>query len=468
MAYIGVFVWSLMGAYLAVWFSPRIALPFLALTAMLFTVIPFKTVFFATFVFGVSYNSSFSNVFVINVGGFSLWFLEIFLFFVFVTMILEYITKRSRIEITPMFVLIGLFFLSTVAQTVRGYTLGYAACELRNSFRNALYPILILPISFYFNGDGTPKKFIKMLFVGWVFAIVIYLMLYFGIFFQSRQSLTGRLAWPPTQNMLFFFPALIVLFTSHKATPRETIFSFGLLLFSLVILVATQARSLMGSVAAELFLILPIIAFTRPKGKRLGFLLRLFGMIAAAVLLGILLMKLFQGERFDFFIGNVQDRIRSLIAWQKDVSIASRRYQAYESLNILKGNWLFGRGVGVEWHSLYIWGKSRIDNLYFMVIGHQGLVGMAIYLSIYVLWVQRSIALIRHHKLLEDPFERAFVMAQLPYIITTLVTGIAGTGAYLLPAHTIFIVSCAMITEYLYRGKILGRNHVPIVSPDVS
>ncbi|MCD6500976.1 O-antigen ligase family protein [bacterium] len=458
-----------MGAYLAVWFNMRIALPFLALTALLFTLIPFKTVFFATFIFGTAYNSSFGNVFVINVGGFNLWFLEIFMGFVFVTMILEYITKRSRIEITPMFVIIGLFFLSTVIQTVRGYMLGYAACELRNSFRNALYPILILPISFYFNGGGTPKKFIKILFVGWIFTIVIYIMLYFGIFVQSRQSLTGRLAWPPTQNLLFFFPALIVLFSSRKATSRESILSFGLLLFSLVILVATQARSLMGSVLAELFLILPIIAFTRPKGKRLSFLLRLFGMIAAAVLFGVLLMKLFQGERFDFFIGNVQDRIRSLIAWKKDVSIASRRYQAYESLNILKGHWFLGRGVGVEWHSLYFWGKSRIDNLYFMVIGHQGLVGMALYLSIYVLWVQRVIVLIRNHqKFLNDPFERAFVLAQLPYIITTLVTGIAGTGAYLLPAHTIFIVSCAMITEYLYREKVLGRNRVPIVSPDVS
>lgn len=451
MVYAGLFVWSLLGAYIAVWFKPKIVIPFLGITAIILTIIPFEMIFFGSVILGLAHNPTYGNIFESSVGGFNLWLLELFIGFLFITMIIEFITKKGKLKITPMFVLFALFLLSTVAQTIRGYTLGYAVNELRGSLRNSLYPILIIPISFYFSAGGTVKRFIKVLFIGWIASIIIYFMIYFGIFFQSQQNFVGRLLWPPVHNLLCFFPILIVLLLSKDVKPKDMMSYVGILILSMMLIVMTQSRSIIGTISVEFLMIVPIIAYTRPRGKRLIFVFNSFLIMAAVVAIGVLLLKLAKGDEFVYLVKNMTDRFRGLIAWRRDMAIGSRRYQIYESLKILQGNWIIGRGVGFEWYSLFTYGKSRIDSLYFMIFGHQGMIGMVSFLAIYALWMQRSIALFMHLRIFGDRLIRAFIIAQPLFIINVLVSGIAQPGAYLLPPQEIMIVCCAMITEYLYR-----------------
>ncbi len=459
LAYLGVFLWSLVGAYLAVWFNPRIALPFIALTGAMMLVIPFDVAFFGTLIFGLIHDPSINNPFQIYVGGFNLWLLEICFFLVFVIMFVEVITKRIKLSVSPMFFVLGIFLLSTVLQTARGYTLGYNIGDLRGNLRNALYPILIFPIGFYFGSGGSVKKFVKVLLIAWGIALIMYLMMYYGFLTLITVSLSGRLAWPTAQNILLFVPMLIFLLVDKNSKTRDSLIYWVLLLFSIVVILATQSRSNWAALTCEMTLILFILMIIKPRGEKLKFILKiLIGLLAAGVI-GIIVLKFIKGDGYDVFIKSVTDRAFSLFEWRKDIAIASRRYQIYESLKLVQRNWLFGRGVGVEWFSLAPWGLSRIDGVFFLILGQQGLVGLALFLSIYALWMQRSIYIVLHHKEIDDPLVQAFALAQPVYILAVLVNGVASSMAYVLPTNTILIYSSAMITEKIYHDlKITERS----------
>ncbi|MCK5833276.1 O-antigen ligase family protein [bacterium] len=451
-AYFGVFIWSLMGAFLAVWFNPRIALPFFALTASLLLIIPFDAVLFGTVVFALIHNPSFQNPLEIYIGGLNVWFLEIAMVFVFASLFIEILTRKRRIEISPMFIVIGVYFISIVAQTIRGYTMGYDISEVRTSFRNALYPIMILPIGCYFGSGGSTKRFIKMLFIGWVLALFFYFLQYFGIFLISRTSLTGRLAWAPLSNIMLFFPLIIVLINEKKISFGENAFYWIILLISFAVLITSQTRLLYVAIAGELLIIIPLLAVFKPKGKRAIFVLKILLGLTAIGVLSIMFLKFAKGDSFDIFLKSVTNRALSLFEWRKDLSIASRRYQIYESLKMIQKNWIFGRGIGVEWYSLLRFGQSRIDGLYFMLMVHQGLVGIGLFFTIFILWFQRSLFLLFHRNLIKDTLEKNFILAQPAFIIAILVHGIGSSAAYVLPTNTILIFSCAMITEKIYSG----------------
>ena len=136
-----------------------------------------------------------------------------------------------------------------------------------------------------------------------------------------------------------------------------------------------------------------------------------------------------------------------------------RVYQGYETLNLIKGNWLFGKGIGVEWFSLFHTGSTFIDGLYFALLGHQGIVGLSLYLFIVALWTQRSFYLIKNHKLLQDNLTKAFVFAQPLYIAGTMLSGITESAYYLGPSMFTLRNMLALTTEFVYqKTKMTGES----------
>lgn|GEM_PF-2137049 len=446
-----VLIWSLIGAYIAVYFNLRIALPFFAVTGALLLILPFKTVFLAVVGFGIAHNPTYLNVFVISIGGFNAWFIELFMIFMVAVIVIELVTKRLKIETSPMFYVIGLFLISTLIQTARGFAYGYDISAVRTSLRNAIYPILIVPCALYFGSGGKTRKFIGALLLGWIGALIVFFLMYFGIFSKGGVSGFGRLMWPPTQNIMLFLPMLLVLLSDADTKFRENMVYWAIMLVSVAVLIAMQTRYVYAIVSIQIAMMIVIIGLTRPRGQRLIFVLKITVSLLAAMLVGVIILRIIRGEGFNLFIHNVVTRALSLFEWRKDVSIASRRHQILESIKLVQDNWIIGQGVGVKWHSLFSWGESRIDSAIFMVLGHQGLVGIVLFFAIFALWFQRGVYLLLNHSSIENPLVRAFSIAQPVYVFAVVANTVGSAAAYVLPANSILIICSAMISEKIYR-----------------
>jgi len=459
-AYAGVFIWALIAVILALKPSPRILLPYLAITGALFLIIPFKHSLYLMAIAMLSHNSF---EFGFQVKGINFQVVEIiFVFFIMITL-MEVITGRIRkITFTPMLWLFMLFICSISLQFVRGIVLGNDPALIRTSTRVVMFYILAIPVGIYYSMGNDAKKFIYAMLVGWVICLIVYLANYFTVFSSSLFSLTGRMVFPPTYNAIIFIPLLFLIELELFADDhigRKLLFVI-IVAASLVVILLAQTRTIYLNLIIEAIVLLCIILTIYRKDvlrKRVIWK----GIITTGIIfmLTVVVMQTFLGERLNTILFHTLARVKTLCGLRFDLPLIARFEQVLETITLVKGNWLFGRGLGLEWHSLYYWGYSKIDNMYFTLIGHQGLIGLIIFISIFALWVHRSIALIKRISRIEDPVIRAFIILQPALIISILTTGMMSGNYYAFPVNLVIVIFCPLTIEYLYKGLIEDNNN---------
>ncbi len=453
MVYIGVFVWALTAAFIIVWPNPRIILPFFALTGALLIVFPLRTALFTIVIVILSYDSYTSSVKLFSRNVYLLEFVFVFLIAIFT---IEMITGRLKLTVSPTLILFCVFLLSSFLQFYRGIVLGNDLSLVRTSMRSLMFYFLALPVAMFFSGGGSIRKFINITIVGWAAAVAYYLLEYSGIILSTQVSVTGRLVSPPAMNAIGFIPLLILIMleTGNEKPAWEKMAFLFLILASFVVITLTQYRTMVVNLLIEftLLFILHIRYYSRRKGTTViknTFVLLVIGLIGVFVLRGFL------SEKTDLVFFNILTRIKSLAMLRQDLALIARFRQVLETIELVKGNWLLGRGLGLEWHSLYFWGWTKIDNVYFNIIGHQGLVGLSIYLSIYALWLQRSIRLLLNKARIEDSVIRAFVFTQPAVIVAMLANGFTSANYYTFPVDFCLLIFWAMTTEHIYRKVLI-------------
>ena len=159
--YIGVFLWALIAACMVIWPNPRVIFPFLGLTLLFLLSIPFRIAFAGLIIFALAHNIGFRNIFVLTIAGRNVAIVEIVLAFVLLLAIIDFIAKRIKIVLSPMLILISIFFISSLLQFIRGIYLGYNPSFIRSVFRSLLFYLLAFPIAIYF-GKNAPQKFITI------------------------------------------------------------------------------------------------------------------------------------------------------------------------------------------------------------------------------------------------------------------------------------------------------------------
>ncbi|RKZ30848.1 hypothetical protein DRQ36_04080 [bacterium] len=452
LVYFGVFLWAFLAAYLSLFPNIRLFLPFLVFTTIILLLIPFRVSFSVLVVFALAHTPGYGNIFQFRFAGWNILLLEVITIFIFLQIIIESLVGRIRFRITPMLIVIGMFFLSSVIQLLRGIYLGYDPSQLRSAGRAIVYFSYIIPIAAYYASGGTPRKLINLMLIGWGFALIHYFMKYFGIIFPAGASGTARMIWPPISNVIWFLPLILMyaLIKGVRQYDRKTYLCWFLLVVSCLVLLPTQARSIYLALFVEFVLLLSVVIAIQKKGERVVFVFRLLVITVVGVALAYFLLKFLMGEKFDLLISNVMLRFRTLGSIRRDLPIASRIYQIYESIKLLKGHWVFGRGLGIEWHSLINTGYFRIDNLYFTILVNQGLIGLGLYFAILALWMQRGIYLVNNSRLIKDNIVLAFSLVQPLAVLSILVSGMAGPAYYLSTPNIILMLLWAMTTEVIY------------------
>lgn len=454
-AYIIVFVWAAFSSYLAVRPSPRLMIIFLGLTGLVLLLLPFKYYLYLAVIWGLARNPSYSFVMSINVAGFNFYYMDLLSIVLFASLAVEFFLKKADLKTSPMFWAFMLFNVLWIVQLIRGVNLGYHPNHLRTSARNLIYFFYIFPVAYYLTPKNSINKFVKVLLIGWTFCIFRYFLNYFGIFGASRVNLTWRLLWPPILNSMWFLPFLfLVISLSYKPDIEKHKWVYwAILIVTLASIFSTQTRTLYAIVVASVIPLFFIGVYVQPKNKKYKFFVNGVTLSLGIVLFSILVLRIAMGNDFVILLNSIIERSRAFLAVTREAAFATRIRQMYETVRMLGNNWknwVFGLGVGVEWKALFSFGFARIDSLYFTILGQIGLLGLAVYFGIVLLWLQRGLYILIHNKYIEDNLVKAFGMTTPIAIIALIINGITSVAHYMTLSHVVLFVFWAMGTESIY------------------
>jgi len=439
--------WAFFAALIHVKPTPRLILPFLALNGILLILFPFKTYFPIFAVMSFAYPSF---MLISKIGGRTVEILELFLIFLIVVMFIEVIWKDFKFKLTPISFLICIFLILTAIQIYRGVSFGYKLPLVRTAGRNLAMWSVFLPMSVYLQNTDNAEKLIKYCLIGWGLGSAFYILSYLGIFTSSGIYVPNRPFWPSTLNIAIFFPLLILLIIPFERGLNRPnyIYHGGLLILSLLILIPTQARTIYVLLAIQIVVLSVITTLVQKKGQKYIYFLKVIFVFAIVGVLSVILLKIFMGENFDILVQTLLRRFDTANNLRSDLSLNARRWQVYESMIRIRGHWIFGRGIGFEWNSFK--GIYKIDNLYFALLIHFGLVGLGVFAIIIGLWFHRGVWLIIHRDELESYFLKAFVLSQPAVILAILSTGFTGSGFAYTTSNVTIMVYWIILTEYFY------------------
>lgn len=453
---ITIIAWAFLATLIQFKPSARIILPFLTLNLLFLFLFPFRVVFpiFAVFSFAFP-----AFMVTLKISGYSVSLVELLFFFVLCLILIEIIISNKKFKLTTLSVLIAIFLVSTFLQVIRGYTLDYSPSFIRSVSRNMMFWAAFFPMMLYLQNTERVDRLLKYFLVGSAICACAYMLNYVGLFSFSRFEILGRPFWPAIGSITVFFPLIILLLIPfEKAMEDKKRFFYLLLLFVILTpIIPSQSRMLIANLIMECLLLAVTLIAIQKKGNRISYAFKLFIITIAILFLVTLILRIIMGGKFEILLKLYYDRLESLFRARKDISLGARRWQIWESFRFLKGHWLFGRGIGIQWSSFQ--GIARVDNFYFSLLVHQGIVGLAIFFSICFIWLKRSIWLIRHRFLLDSYMKKAFVVSQPVVLASILMSGFAGPGFVYTISNITILVFWIAITEYLYmktRGKLDG------------
>ncbi len=451
---ITIIAWAYLATFIQFKPSPRIILPFLTLNLLFLFLFPFRVVFpiFAVFSFAFP-----SFMVTLKIGGYSVNLVELLFFFVLCLILLEIIISNKKFKLTTLSVLIIIFLVSTFLQVARGYTLEYSHSFLRTVSRNMMFWAAFFPMMFYLQNTERVDRILKYFLFGSAICAGAYMLNYVGVFSFSGFDMLGRPFWPAIGSITVFFPFIILLLIPFEKVEksRDRVYYLLLLIATLTPIIPSQSRMLIANLLMECMLLAVILISIQKKGNRMSYAIKLLIITIAILFFAALTLRITMGSKFEVLLKLYSDRLESLLRARKDISLGARRWQIWESLRFLKGHWLFGRGIGIQWSSFQR--IARVDNFYFSLLVHQGIVGLAIFFSICFFWLKRSIWLIRHRVLLDSYMKKAFVVSQPVVLASVLVSGFAGPGFVYTTSNITILVFWIAITEYLY-VKTRGRS----------
>ncbi len=458
-----IIVWAFFAALIQVKPTPRLILPFLALNGILLILFPFKTYFpiFAVLSFALP-----SFKLVVVLGGWNVKIIEMFLVFLIAIIVIELIWKKCKFKITPISFFIAVFLLLTLIQAFRGISLGYKLPLVRSAGRNLAIWSVFLPMVFYLQNTDEAEKFLRYALLGWGLGASYYMLSYLGVFSPTGIYVPDRPFWPSNLNITIFFPFLILLLIPFEKGVNRSNFLYygGLILITLLILIPTQTRTIYVILIIQLVTLSSLMILVQDKGQRLSYFLKILFVFGIIGLLSLIMLRLTMGENFTILVQTLIRRFDTIYDLRTDLSLSARRWQIYETMTRIKGHWFFGRGIGFEWGSFK--GIFRIDNIYFSLLMHYGLVGLGVFCLIIVLWIHHSVWLIIHRNTLDKYILKAFVLSQPAVILGIIATGFASAGFVYTSSNIAAMVYWIMFTEYLYvkhRKKNLSVNKaIPI------
>lgn len=443
-----ILLWAFLGALIIVKPVPKFVLPFLALNFALFLLLPYKRYFPIFVIMSYVYPS---NRIAFSVGGREGHFIEVFFVFIVALILVELLWNDTKLKFTPISILLALFFISTVAQSVRGVMLGHSIPFIRTGGRNLGMWSVFFPALIYLQNGGDSEKLIRMMLIGWGLSVIAYLMSYFGVIPIPDMHYLGRPWWPPSLNIALFFPIILLTLIPFEKTDevKSTLMSLILMVLSIVMLIPSQARTFFVLVIIEILIVSGILVAIHKKGERLSYFFKLMTILAVLGIAGIAVLRIIMGNDFVVLYQTFVRRFDTVANLQTDLSLGARRWQIWESMKILQGNWIFGRGMGIEWSSFK--GMLRIDNFFFSLVVHQGLLGLGIFMAIFGLWFHRSIWLIVNRGLLNGYMLKAYAISQPAIILAILSSGITSAGFVYAASNIVPMVIIIILTEHLYR-----------------
>lgn len=457
-----IIVWAFFAALIQIKPTPRLILPFFTLNVILLILFPFKTYFpiFAVLSFALP-----SSKLAVVVGGWNVKIIEIFLVFLIAIIFIELIWKKSKFKLTPISFFIIVFLVLTVIQSFRGISFGYRLPLVRSAGRNLAIWSVFLPMSFYLQNTDNTEKFLRYALLTWGLGASFYMLSYLGVFSPTGIYVPDRPFWPPNLNIALFFPLLLLLVIPFEKVVNRSnsLYYLGLMMLTLLILIPTQARTIYVILVIQLVVLSSLMILVQKRGQRLRYFLKILFVFSVIGVLSLIMLRLIMGENFIILVQTLIRRFNTIYNLRTDLSLGARRWQNYETMSRIKGHWFLGRGIGFEWGSFK--GIFRIDNFYFSLLMHYGLVGLGVFGVIMALWTHRGIWLIIHRNELENYFLKAFALSQPAVILGILATGFTGAGFVYTSSNIAPMVYWIIITEYLYIKHRKKNPSVKIAIP---
>lgn len=211
----------------------------------------------------------------------------------------------------------------------------------------------------------------------------------------------------------------------YSTNPKRKIAAVILLPLILLSVLISQQRSLWGSTAVILVILLLIYAYERRQwvGKNLKKVLAGFlGVVTVLAIFYAIVNSMTGGRLFNTLVGRGQVllQVESMLS---DVSYKIRMNEIVEALRTVKGDFLFGKGFGASvvtrWRFME---HATVDNSYAYIFWKMGIFGLVGFFGFYITYFLRSLRLLTL-KISQE--ERIFIIAALLNFIGLFIVGLA-------------------------------------------
>ncbi|MCK4575938.1 oligosaccharide repeat unit polymerase [candidate division WOR-3 bacterium] len=327
--------------------------------------------------------------------------------------------------------------------------------------KNELVPQLMYLSYFVFMTTRLKEKNFRQFFVFVLVASVIIGLQNLYAFSENAISGFVRIATNNIHLSLLAFPYVLGILYFTKPIKRKILCVIGLLPISLAVLISLD-RSIW--LALGLIFILSLFIFFYKKRVSFAKILFIFfiALVAFSLLLFItifVLSKLTSGGAILVLLKRIISFVN--ISYLKvDLSVFQRIYEIKQAFSKLNGiEWLIGKGIGDTVYSqVRFVTKHYLDNSYAWIIWKMGIIGLISFLTMFGVFFQRAIFLLRK---CSDNEDMIYIMTIFLNIFGLMIIAFINSCLVHYRFITIWAVSMAMM-EIIYR-KYRNENTINLL-----
>ncbi|MCK4816440.1 hypothetical protein KA005_11790 [bacterium] len=363
--------------------------------------------------------------------------------------IFSFFLKGKRIKITAFGYAILSYVTISMFSFFHGLLNGYIK-SLRSIRISEIYPQLMYLSYFIFLTTGLAKIRKRILFDFMLGASAFIGVQLIYVFTQNRLAAFSRINTITVQIAMIVFPYVLGIVYFAKSIRRKVFSILALVPISFAVLICLQRSLWLALIVA---LAVSLFIYFYKQGFSLQKILALFfaGFLGFVVVLAIAifgLSRITSGAAILVLLKRFLS-FSSLEYLRIDPSAFTRMTEIKQALAKIHGyEWFVGRGIGDTFYSfLRVTTKRYFDNCYAWVLWKMGIVGLIAFLSMFAIFFQRALYLLRRKISNEDLI---YVMAITLNMLGILICSLG--NASLIQFRYIIIWSISMaVLEQIYR-----------------
>lgn len=298
--------------------------------------------------------------------------------------------KKWTMQLTVLDVFIGVFLVYATVNLLWGLYLNTSQYEtLTDYFPISLYVTYFL-VRFLFVSEKWIKRFLIVFVFASTFAALEYIVLAL-----TNLDLTSIFINRVTTQQPHLAQISVPLLVGVLLYLDNTRLKIGAILFlgiNLLMVIFSQQRGLWVGIVFSLFALL--LLYHLKDGFSFGRIARfLFGFLLVITLLVAILILLERYLNLTFILTAYQ-RVVSMLELAQDRSLQIRMAEIGRVLGEWKEHMLVGEGLGATYERIYVFrGNSGVDNSYIFVLWKLGIIGLLLFMGIYITYIGQNFRL---------------------------------------------------------------------------